>query len=89
MSKYIKKKVTSLPEIKRNEKPKTSTLNRMSESDKALFNRLVVLCGNYYHKIAYPSKPGPHSNPDELDAIKKELLLMSLRVGERVWYPRG
>jgi hypothetical protein len=71
------------------EKPKTSTLDRMSETDLLLVNRLVVICGNYYERITNPPKNGPHSSLEELDKLKSELLLTSLKVGERIWYPRG
>jgi len=71
------------------EKPKTSTIDRLSEIDKTLVNKLLTLCSNYYDKVASPIQRGPHRNPEELDRLKGELLLMILRVGERLWYPRG
>jgi hypothetical protein len=71
------------------EKPKTSTVDKMSEIDLNLLNRLLNLCGTYYERISNPIKNNPHSNPAELDNLKQQILLMSLKVGERIWYPRG
>jgi hypothetical protein len=71
------------------DKPKTSSIDKLSLSDRVLVNKLIVLCGDYYQRVANPSKPGPHTNPQEIDDLRRELLLISLRVGERVWYPRG
>jgi len=71
------------------EKPKTSTIDRMSDTDLILLNRLAVLCGDYYERTANPSRRGPHINLEELDKLRSELLRMSLKVGERLWYPRG
>jgi hypothetical protein len=71
------------------EKPKTSTIEIMSQTDLALVDRLVVLCKSFYYKTSHPSKPGPHTSLNELDELRSELLRMSLRVGERAWFPRG
>lgn len=71
------------------EKPKTSTIEKMSYSDLVSLDKLARLCGDYYHKVSNPSKPSPHTNPNEIDELKKEILLQSLKVGERIWHPRG
>ena len=71
------------------DKPKTSTLETMSNEDLALVNKLVTLCSTLYERISNPPKTGPHSNPIEIDQLKSKILLLSLKVGERVWYPRG
>ena len=71
------------------DKPKTSTLEKMSNEDLVLVNKLVALCGNLYDRMASSPSSGPHSNPNEIDHLKNQILLLSIRVGERIWYPRG
>jgi hypothetical protein len=71
------------------DKPKISTLESMSNEDLHLVNKLVTLCSTLYDRISNPPKVGPHSNPSEMDSLKSQILLLSMRVGERIWYPRG
>jgi len=71
------------------DKPKTSTLDGMSNEDLALVNKLVIACSTLYDKTASSPSSGPHSNPSEMEHLKSQILLLALRVGERVWYPRG
>ena len=71
------------------DKPKTSTIERMSREDLELLNKLVTLCSTLYDRTSHPPKEGPHNNPSEMDSLKSQILLLSMRVGERVWYPRG
>jgi len=71
------------------DKPKTSTIDKMSNEDLVLVNKLVNVCSNLYYKMANPPSEGPHSNPIEMDSLKSQVLLLAMRVGERVWYPRG
>ena len=61
----------------------------MSQEDLALVNKLITLCGTLYDRLSNSPKTGPHSSPYELDSLKSQILLMSLRVGERAWHPRG
>lgn len=70
-------------------KPKTSTIEKMSNDDLVLVNNLVSLSATLYDRMANPPKVGPHTNPAEIDSLKSQVLLMAMRVGERVWYPRG
>jgi hypothetical protein len=71
------------------DKPKHSTIGQMSLEDLAAVNKLVVMCGDYYYRIAHPSKPGPHTNPSEVEDLRHEMIRQCLKVGERMWYPRG
>jgi hypothetical protein len=71
------------------DKPKISNVLKMSIEDLALVDRLIVQCGTYYYKISHPSKPGPHTNPSEIEDIRSEIVRTCLKVGERVWFPRG
>lgn len=71
------------------EKPKTSTIDALSDTDRVMVNRLLVLIKDMYIKVRSPPKYGPHHNPQEAEDSKSSVLNMSLKVGERLVFPRG
>ena len=80
------------------EKPKTSTLKKMLENDPTLLNQLLVLCGDLYDRTSSPPTKGVHkgdvnenntNNAELINNLKSRILLLSMRIGERLWYPRG
>ena len=80
------------------EKPKTSTLKKMLEIDSSLVNQMLVLCGDLYDKTSSPPTKGTHkgdvneintNNAELINNLKSRILLLSMRIGERLWYPRG
>lgn len=71
------------------EKPKTSTIEKLSEVDKYLANDLLTLCGTFYDESNHYQSRTPHTDPQRLDSIKSRLLSTCMKMGERIWYPRG
>lgn len=80
------------------QKLKTSTLKKMIEIDPHLIDQLLVLSGDLYDKVSSPPTQGIHkgdvnelntNNRELVDNLKGRILLLSMRIGERLWYPRG
>jgi hypothetical protein len=92
-SKFIKQQKLDAPF-----KPKTSTIEKViKDRDLAsLSNHLLVLCGDLYSKVSTPRKYGGYRgnqndirDPEVIDEIKGRILSHALKIGERLWYPRG
>lgn len=71
------------------EKPKTSTIDTLTDNDRVLVDRLLVAIRDMYNRIHRPLDYGPHTNFQMSEDAKSKVLLLSLKVGERLWHPRG